>query len=144
MRLFPCNVTLLQSISLILLNEFCRNDVNIGKVKINKCECARIKSNAFFMRNFHLKMEKASRSLWSRRFGVLFNGIFSRTYIECSLSDIPCDVVVDFQVEFRSMLSGRAMKAQTLSKSSEASPRIAKQHSEAIFRKLIRCKGLSM
>jgi len=85
------------------------------------------------MRNILLKIEEASRSLWSRRFEVLFNGIFSRTYIECSSSDILGDVVVDFQVEFRSMLSGRAMKAQTLSKSSEAPPpRIAKQHLEAI------------
>lgn len=63
--LFSYNVILLQSIALTLLNEFCRNDVNVGKVKINKCECARIKSNAFFTRKFHLKMEKTSRSLWS-------------------------------------------------------------------------------
>lgn len=36
-------------------------------------------------------------------------------------SNILGDIAVDFQAEFRSMLSGRAMKAQTLSKSSEAS-----------------------
>lgn len=57
-------------------------------------------------------------------------------------SNIPDDIAVDFQVEFRSMLSGRAMKAQTLSKSSEAfqeSPSSTrKRFSEDSF------KGLSM
>lgn len=52
-------------------------------------------------------------------------------------SDIPSDSTVDFQVEFRSMLSGRAMKAQALSKSSGAAQESSNCACKAFSRRFV-------
>lgn len=60
-------------------------------------------------------------------------------------SDIPGDVAVDFRVEFQSMLSGRATKAQTPSPKVTKPPKnrraaLGKRFPEDSFKGLFGCK----
>jgi len=96
----------------VSLNEFYFDEASVVKIKMNKYGC--IKANASFMR-FAPKNSETSRF----RFRSAFR-IFSKTYIS-NVDRIFSDILGDVAVDFRSMLSGRTMKAQTLSKSSEAS-----------------------
>lgn len=50
--IYPCYgvVTPTRDVALISLNEFYLNDVNVGVIKINKCDC--IKLNAYCIQGF--------------------------------------------------------------------------------------------